>query len=523
MLSTLPPPSSPTAPAATAFPRRVLLAFLLLVFTIVPVMVTHRFDCDDAYIFVRYAQNLVAGHGPVYNPGERVEGFTSPLWLFVFAVGTALKLPPMVWAGVIGMLLTVGLLVVLFTASRLWGQRTSAVDLIAPLIAGTHLGVLSYAASGMCTSLYVFLVTATAVQLGHEISQPTARPWSALLAGAAALARPEGLVVAAVCGTLHGWYRRSPRSWLWWVLAFGPSAAYLAWRLAYYGYPLPNTYYARALPLRLTLWLGSDYVFKAVQDMRLWPIVPVLAAIWMWNLLPLPVRPLLPLSSTLALIPLNMPHDWMPYYRFFLPAVPLLALLLQEVTRTVQQRFPRGTVWRGLVILALAIASLQAVRLGLPSTLEDLAGHRHGVARWRAVGRWVAQRLTPDDVVVLEPAGVMGLEIKGRIVEMYGTTDAVIAHTRADTATLLTRLIPGHNRSNADYVLSLRPAFIIPSTFSTHPISTLDEFRDQFWSRALRDLLARPELERDYVPVNVPYPPDNGYVVILERRDHQRP
>ena len=35
---------------------------------------------DDAFISFRYAENWVSGHGPVYNAGERVEGYTNFLW-----------------------------------------------------------------------------------------------------------------------------------------------------------------------------------------------------------------------------------------------------------------------------------------------------------------------------------------------------------------------------------------------------------------------------------------------------------
>lgn len=41
---------------------------------------------DDAYIFFRYAANLLGGAGPVWNPGEPpVEGYSSPLWLGLLA------------------------------------------------------------------------------------------------------------------------------------------------------------------------------------------------------------------------------------------------------------------------------------------------------------------------------------------------------------------------------------------------------------------------------------------------------
>ena len=39
---------------------------------------------DDAYISFRYADNLVNGHGLVFNPGERVEGITNLLWTVLF-------------------------------------------------------------------------------------------------------------------------------------------------------------------------------------------------------------------------------------------------------------------------------------------------------------------------------------------------------------------------------------------------------------------------------------------------------
>jgi len=40
---------------------------------------------EDAFIFFRYVDNLINGHGLVFNIGERVEGFTSPLWVFFLA------------------------------------------------------------------------------------------------------------------------------------------------------------------------------------------------------------------------------------------------------------------------------------------------------------------------------------------------------------------------------------------------------------------------------------------------------
>src|SRR5580765_5310173 len=49
-----------------------------------------QFFCDDSYISYRFSQNFAAGHGLVYNVGERVEGYTNFLW--VVMLGGALEL-----------------------------------------------------------------------------------------------------------------------------------------------------------------------------------------------------------------------------------------------------------------------------------------------------------------------------------------------------------------------------------------------------------------------------------------------
>ena len=63
-------------PAALAIPL-VVLAVLAW---------THRSMFYDGYIYLHVVQNILAGHGPVFNSGQRVEAFTSPLWTAMLAV-----------------------------------------------------------------------------------------------------------------------------------------------------------------------------------------------------------------------------------------------------------------------------------------------------------------------------------------------------------------------------------------------------------------------------------------------------
>jgi arabinofuranosyltransferase len=45
------------------------------------------FGSDDAFISYRYAENLINGHGIVFNPGERVEGYSNFLYVLLMTPG----------------------------------------------------------------------------------------------------------------------------------------------------------------------------------------------------------------------------------------------------------------------------------------------------------------------------------------------------------------------------------------------------------------------------------------------------
>src|SRR5688572_17909595 len=59
---------------------------------------------DDDFIVYRYARNLVEGNGLVYHAGERIEGYSAPLWVFLEAGAIALRVDPVVASLVTGML-----------------------------------------------------------------------------------------------------------------------------------------------------------------------------------------------------------------------------------------------------------------------------------------------------------------------------------------------------------------------------------------------------------------------------------
>jgi len=79
-----------------------------------------RWVGDDAYISFRYARNLIEGNGLVFNPGERVEGYTNFLWTVLMAGGLGLGVHPAQGSVLLGLLCFATVLVTL--------QRLTAKD-----------------------------------------------------------------------------------------------------------------------------------------------------------------------------------------------------------------------------------------------------------------------------------------------------------------------------------------------------------------------------------------------------------
>ena len=91
--------------ARSSLKKRCTLVFCLLMASIAYLGVrTHRpFFHDDAYITLRYANQWQSGNGPVWNPNERVEGYTSFLHLAVLAPLQKIGISPEVSARIVGL------------------------------------------------------------------------------------------------------------------------------------------------------------------------------------------------------------------------------------------------------------------------------------------------------------------------------------------------------------------------------------------------------------------------------------
>jgi hypothetical protein len=144
---------------------------------------------DDAYITMRYSRNLAATGDLVYNPPDAVLGTSTPLWTGILALADRAGVAPPRAAVVVSTLADLGSIALLVGAAA--SLSFAAIGAAAAIAAWP--AYVAYAVSGMETSLYVFLIIATATAL-HARRLPLA----GALAGATLLCRPEGLLVVVV-------------------------------------------------------------------------------------------------------------------------------------------------------------------------------------------------------------------------------------------------------------------------------------------------------------------------------------
>lgn len=237
---------------------------------------------DDAFISFRAASNLVHGHGLVSNVGERVQGFTNPLWTLVVAAALALTPDIYLAAIVLCLVCTLGVGVLLATRPGAgWGAA------LAPLLLALSTSYTAFSTSGLENSLAHLLLAAFAVERFRAVPS-SRRVW--LLMGLIALNRLDhALLVVPVMAHEAYWAVRTKRHWRLlgdaaWGLA--PLILWLAWATFYYGFPFPNTAYAKLnleVPRGTLLLQGLAYVVDVALRDPLVPLVIGVGAVFAWH------------------------------------------------------------------------------------------------------------------------------------------------------------------------------------------------------------------------------------------------
>lgn len=330
-----------------ALPRPLQLVALILPTTILVlgILVVLEFVKDDAYISWRYAHNFVKGHGLVFNPGEKLEGFTNFLWTIFLSpfealgwdlfqvcewIGTGLSI--IVLAQM--MLLTIRLDEARKDLSFAWGATWLASSSSWVLWAKSGLEQALAATLPLCGAALLFRAIEDANAAGRDETKDVQRKalLSGVLMAAGCMTRPEIHLVTVIVGAPLVWevykHRRIPRYALMWAgVILAITVSFHLWRYSYYHSWLPNTFYVKTGKGSMIWRAGLDQLREMLDFNHLG-----------YALLFVPFAFATRKRMTLKLVSLaisiafmgyivKVGVDEMQWYRLYLPALPFVLLL----------------------------------------------------------------------------------------------------------------------------------------------------------------------------------------------------
>jgi arabinofuranosyltransferase len=436
---------------------------------------------DDAYISFRYAQNCLAGDGLVFNAGERVEGYTNFLWTIILALFMRLGLEPSPVAIGLGILFSLATLWLVYRFLNLTSLRDSPVPIIAVLCLAVDGSFALWAVSGMETSMFAFLMFAALTFYLWEWESEKPGFLSGVLLALAAMTRPEGVLILGVVVIHQALARLVVQRKLLtsadvarvgvFLMVYIP---YFLWRYYYYGFLLPNTFYAK-----VTVGNSDAQHQRGLRhlstfvDVHLGWLLPLLA------LVPVFKRKFsFWITSLLAVVLVYVSYivyvggDW-SVGRFFVPVLPAVYILvatgLVEAYNSFQEWVEKiAKSSKALLILRCVGFSFLALALVTLFSFSSLNGeHKLFILRFQAaeatharvtMGKWLRDHVPVDTFIAVDAAGQIPYYSGLRTLDMFGVNDVHTAHLKIET---MGQGIPGHEKFDFDYIMWRQPDLII--------------------------------------------------------------
>ena len=335
----------------SGWPRPTAIEWLCLAASLL-LSLQYSWLLDDAFVYFRYVDNLIhLGRGLVFNEGEYVEGYSSPLWCVTLIPLRALGLD---WWMITRLLavacaaLTWWLLVVL--ARRTAPSGVPIVNVPLAYLAFNY-ATQTYFTSGVEAPM----VQLVAVAFSLFVLAPNVR-LAQCLVGLAPMVRHELALPLAIA-----------LAWLWWrerrvrwapVLAAGATlTAWLFFRVVYYADFLPNTFYLKD---EVNWARGANYLHDTFSAYGSYWLVPgfLLLALSLRRVhgIQLGARGILTLSALAVCAYVAKIGGDPRHYRYLAFPFVVLACAWSGLLEQALARWPAGSRPNGARLAAIAIA-----------------------------------------------------------------------------------------------------------------------------------------------------------------------
>lgn len=447
------------------------------------------FPLDDAWIHQTYARNLVRSGRWEYVPGVVSAGSTAPLWTLLLAIGYLMRLPPLIWSTLLGMVCLVGLA---WSGMVLWRQQWpewGAKSWLAGLALATTWPFIWAAASGMETLLFASLAITLLASFNDDAI--VRRPWwPGLLSGLLVLTRPEGILLVALVGlSLLLRPKTSLKAMALFALAAAlPLIPYFLFNWRASGHLLPNTFYAKQLEYAIFLrepfpWrLGRLLYFSLGGPVEGWrgmsgahllllPGLVVAAGLAFrsdWRLRRLQMTlPLMWAAAHVFVYAWRLPVTYQ-HGRYLWAAIPIwliygLAGWLYLLARPGNDRLRR--ILRQVVGLTYATLAVVFLFVGGRAYAMDVAFIEGEMV---TVAHWLRQNTAEDALVAAHDIGAIGYFAERPLLDLAGLISPEVLPFLADEEAL------------ARYVAAREPAYLV--TAPGWPYALLTDGRSPVFS-----------------------------------------
>ena len=446
--------------------------FFALFWMVCVVVMSHHYIehvSDDGAIFLRYVENIIAGKGAVFNEGEYVEGYSSPLWLLLLCLFSIL-FPVSVVPKILGVAFLWGSFILLY--KRLSQSQSFEIQQFLFGIVFLFGGHFYWMGTGMETPLLCFLWVGLAVFWNTTIG--------IIFLSLLGISRPEGPLLVLV--GIFLWQASNSltlRDKRWFALF--PSVIWFFFRLFYYGDILPNTYYAKTGGAFFTqITRGFEYTYQF--------IIPVLAlGILLYKTEERPIKSVYVLVFIEALVIALGGGDWMLWGRMLVPLWLCWWLCFPkiEIKNTKHLLLLGVSIW-GIWPLFMSSKALQVAFAGRKI---PVAGYQEGslsemskeqarfIEDFVRVKQMDVQKIT----IAVNHAGFLPFYLEEyKFIDMTGLNNKYIAkHTKGEL----------HHKYDVDYILKQEPDMIIFHS-PQKPISKKPFVQGRYWegeSKLLQD------------------------------------
>ncbi len=450
---------------------------------------------DDPFISFRYADNLATGNGLVFNPGERVEGISNPLWTIGFSFFSLIGLNYhhfglLVVAKIIGAICAILCIIFTYKLSLALDGRnliSRRLHLLSPLLVGLCPFFTLWAQGGLESSFLSLLLilacchltTAANIDLGltpvNELQDRKNRHLflSGLYFGFAALTRPEIplLFIVAFAGYLIVALKWNIKDT---GLLSGIGAfiflvgGYEIFRIVYYGDIFPNSYYAKISGGWPQYLFGLVYLQEGFRYL----LGPISISFLMFGPLFQRGRDAIPSKILLAIIfsyfafIIIAGGDWMPKYRFHAHIFPLIAAIAgMQLSMTILWILKKinAKPFAHAIVIVLLIIVIGSPIYGIKQLRSDYYQY---TGRWSPasgnknyfinkaylnMGMYLRKYAQRDDYVALGEAGTVPYIGRFLVIDCYGLMDRHIAKLKGMR----------NYKFDGDYVMGRKPEWIL--------------------------------------------------------------